>query len=327
MKGGQQRLKWRIGSAVIIGLVLLCVFSVISLRFGAVYTPFFQLIEEFQRKEGIVFDYRLPRLLLAILVGINMAVAGSMMQGITRNPLAAPDLIGITAGGGLVTVIMFLIVPDFTPMMLPVVAFGGAAGAGILVYLLAYRKSGVTHGRLILSGIAVGSGLQALITLLLVKYAPNASQALSFLKGSFYARSWEHVEILVPWTMIGLPLAFLASKYLNLMLLDESTVKGLGMRVELARLLLLVLVVALAGSAVAVAGTIAFVGLVVPHLARMLAGPDFRIVIPLSALFGSLLVVLADTVGRVIMPPMEFPAGIITAILGAPYFVYLLVKR
>lgn len=327
MNSHQPGVKRRFVLAAIAGLALLLVCAVFSLRFGAVSTPFSQLLTEIRAGEGIVFNYRLPRLIIAILIGINMTVAGSMMQGITRNPLAAPDLIGITAGGGLVSVIMLLIVPDFSPMMLPVAAFCGAAAAGILVYLLAYQRSGVTTGRMVLSGIAVGGGLQALIMLILVKYAPNASQALVFLKGSLYARSWEHVGVLLPWTLIGLPLAFLASKQLNLLLLDESTVKALGMKVGRVRLLLMILVVSLAGSAVAVAGTIAFVGLVVPHLARLVAGPDYRLIIPLSALFGSLLVVLSDTLGRIVIPPLEIPAGIITALLGAPYFLYLLVRK
>lgn len=313
--------------AMAIGLFLLLVFAVVSLRLGAVPTPFGQLLDDLRSRSGIVYDYRLPRLLIAIMVGMNMAVAGSILQGITRNPLAAPDLIGISAGGGIVIVVMILLVPNFSAAALPVYSFCGAAAAGAIVYAIAYRKDGMTHDTLALSGIAVGSGLQALVSLLLVKYTPNAAQALTFLKGSLYARSWLHVQMIAPWTLIGIPVAFYASRYLMALLFDEITVKGLGVRTIAVRLFMLVLVVALAGSSVAVAGTIGFVGLVVPHMVRFLVGPDYRKVIPLSALLGALLVVLADTVGRTIMPPMEVPAGIITALLGAPYFIYLLLKR
>jgi iron complex transport system permease protein len=313
---------------MLIGTVLLLVFAVLSLRFGAVQTPFEQIIDDFRAGKGLVFDYRLPRLLIAILVGINMAVAGSIMQGVTRNPLASPDLVGITAGAGLVSVIMLLVVADFHPLMLQATAFVGAVSAGFLVYALAYKRSaGIRPERLVLSGVAVSSGLHALITFILVKYAPNASQALVFLKGSLYARSWKHVEMLWPWTLVGVALAILLAVKLNVLLLGEDTVKGLGMRSSQVRLLLLAVTVGLAGSAVAVAGTIGFIGLVVPHFARLFVGTDFRRVIPVSALLGALLLVIADMAGRVIMPPLEIPAGIITALIGAPYFVYLLVRR
>ncbi|NGQ96904.1 iron ABC transporter permease [Brevibacillus sp. SYP-B805] len=307
------------------GLLLVC--AALSLRFGAVSVSWNQLIEQWRTGQGIVVEYRLPRLLAAMLVGMNMAVAGSVIQGVSRNPMAAPDLIGLNAGGGLAIAVLLLMIPDFPAYTLPVAAFCGAAAAGGLVFLLAYRKGGIAPVRLVLSGVAVGSGLQALITLLLVKYAPNAAQALVFLKGSLYARTWQHVEMIAPWALIGIPLAFFACRYLSILQLDEESIKGLGLRVNLVRLLLLVLVVALAGSAVAVAGTIGFVGLMVPHLVKYRIGPDFRFVIPLSALFGALLVVIADLLGRVIMPPAEIPAGIITALLGAPYFLYLLVMR
>lgn len=309
------------------GLGLLLVFAALSLRFGAVFVSLEQLVEEWRKGQGIVFEYRLPRLLIAILVGMNMAVAGAVIQGVTRNPMAAPDLIGLNAGGGLVIAILLLMIPDFPAYTLPVASFCGAAAAGGLVFLLAYRKGSIAPTRLVLSGVAVGSGLQALITLLLVKYAPNAAQALVFLKGSLYARTWPHVGMIAPWTLAGIPLAFFFSRVLSMLQLGEESVRGLGLRVHLARLLLLALVVALAGSSVAVAGTIGFVGLIVPHLVKYLIGPDFRFVIPLSALFGALLLVTADMIGRVIMPPAEIPAGILTALIGAPYFLYLLILR
>jgi iron complex transport system permease protein len=250
-----------------------------------------------------------------------------MMQSLTRNPMAAPDLVGINAGAGLVIVMLILMVPDFSPLLLPVAAFLGAAGAGGLVYLLAYSKRTMVTTRLVLSGLAVGSGLHALITLVLVQYAPNAAQALVFLKGSFYALSWERVALLAPWTLLGIPLAYYVSNHLTLIQLDETVITGLGVRADKMRLLLLILIVALAASAVAIGGTISFVGLIVPHLIKFLIGPDFKLSTPLCALFGALLVVIADMVGRIAIPPAELPAGIITAIIGAPYFLYLLVKK
>jgi ABC-type Fe3+-siderophore transport system, permease component len=311
----------------LVGCGLLLLFAVLSLWLGAVSVSPAQLLDQLRAGEGIVLEYRLPRLLVAVLVGMNMAVAGSVIQGVTRNPMAAPDLLGLNAGAGLMIAVLLLAVPNFPAYTLPIAAFCGAAVAVGLVFLLAFRKSGIALTRLVLSGVAVGSGLQALITLVLIKYAPNAAQALVFLKGSLYARTWSHVWMIVPWSIVGISLAFFSSRVLLMLQLGEESVKGLGLRVNLVRLLLLALVVALAGSAVAVAGTIGFVGLIVPHLVKYLIGPNPRFVIPLSALFGAFLVVIADTVGRVIMPPAEIPAGILTALIGAPYFLYLLVLR
>jgi len=319
--------KKRFWTILFVVLVLLVLAAVLSLRFGAVPVTFEQILQDFAQGKGLVFDYRLPRLLIAILIGLNMAVAGSILQGVTRNPLAAPDLIGVSAGGGLAAVILLLLVPEFPPMMLPFCAFGGAVLAGGIVYLLSYRSGGVKPERLALTGVAFSSGVQALITLLIVKFSPSAAQALVFLKGSLYARSWQHVEMLWPWTLAGLLAALLSYRQLNLLLLSEETVKGLGMPVNRTRLFLLGIAVALSGASVAVAGTIGFIGLVIPHLTRLLVGTDFRRVLPLSALLGALLVTISDTLGRSIMPPTEIPAGIITALLGAPYFIYLLVKR
>jgi ABC-type Fe3+-siderophore transport system permease subunit len=256
-----------------------------------------------------------------------MALSGAILQSVTRNPLAAPDIIGISAGGGLAAVIMLLMFPNVPPIMLPIAAFVGAMIASLLVYVLSYQKGGVRPERLALCGVAISAGLHALITFIIVKFALDSSQALVWLKGSLYARSWQHVEMLWPWTLIGAVIAFMSYKQINLLLLNEETVKGLGMRIDVVRLVLIGVAVGLAASAVAVAGTIGFVGLVIPHAARLLVGSDSRLFLPVSALLGALLVTGADMVGRIIIPPIEIPAGIITALIGAPYFIYLLVIR
>lgn len=326
MRTRQQVMSRRFTLSLVAGLLLLLLFAVLSLRLGAVQTPWSEVWQGLTG-EGVVFQYRLPRLFAAIMVGMNLAVAGSMMQSITRNPMAAPDLVGINAGAGLVIVLLVLTIPDFSPLLLPAAAFAGAAGAGGLVYLLANRRKTMTTSRLVLSGLAVGSGLHALITLVLVQYAPNAAQALVFLKGSFYALSWERVALLAPWTLLGIPLAYFVSRQLTLLQLDEAVIAGLGIPANRMRLLLLILVVALAASAVAIGGTISFVGLIVPHFIKFLIGPDFKLSTPLAALSGALLVVIADMAGRIVIPPAELPAGIITAVIGAPYFLYLLVRK
>ncbi|PHA01882.1 ferrichrome ABC transporter [Bacillus pseudomycoides] len=312
---------------MIVGLILLIAVALLSLRLGAVPTPIADIIEGMMTGQGVVVKYRLPRLIIAILVGINMALSGAILQSVTRNPLAAPDIIGISAGGGLAAVIVLLMFPNVPPIMLPIAAFVGAMIASLLVYVLSYQKGGVKPERLALCGVAISAGLHALITFIIVKFALDSSQALVWLKGSLYARSWQHVEILWPWTLIGAVITFMSYKQINLLLLNEETVKGLGMRINVVRLVLIGVAVALAASSVAVAGTIGFVGLVIPHAARLLVGSDSRLFLPVSALLGALLVTGADMVGRIIIPPIEIPAGIITALIGAPYFIYLLVIR
>jgi ABC-type Fe3+-siderophore transport system permease subunit len=309
------------------GLVTLLVLAIASLRLGAIPTPFSMIVEDFRRGEGLIWDYRLPRLLCALLVGINLAIAGSILQGVTRNPLAAPDLVGVTAGGGLATTILLLAVPNFNPHFLPFFSFLGSVAVGMCVYVLSYQQGSVRPQHLALTGVAISGGIHSLITLFIVKFAPSATQALAFLKGSLYARTWSHVEMIWPWTVLFGLLAVLFSRQLNVLLLSEESIVGLGMRVERVRLGQTVIAVALAGSAVAIAGTIGFIGLIIPHLTRLLVGTNYRYVLPASALLGALFVIAADTVGRSVTPPMEIPAGIITAMLGAPYFVYLLVKR
>ncbi|MFD1177598.1 FecCD family ABC transporter permease [Paenibacillus puldeungensis] len=310
------------------GLSLLAAAALLSLRLGAVSTSFSEMLSGIMEGKGIVFKYRLPRLVIAVLVGINMALSGSVLQSVTRNPLAAPDIVGVSAGGGLAAVIMLLLFPSSPPLLLPVAAFAGAVVAGFIVYAASAGPGGIKPERLALAGVAISAGLHALITFMIVKFALDSAQALVWLKGSLYARSWQHAEMLWPWTVIGALVMLFNFRKINLLLLSEETVSGLGLRVHAVRLLLLGAAVGLAASSVAVAGTIGFVGLVVPHAARLLVGgSDSRLFLPVSALMGALLVTVADLLGRIILPPVEIPAGLITALIGAPYFIYLLVNR
>lgn len=308
-----------------ITLLLLALAGIASLATGAVPVSWEAIAEQLLGTRGVVFLYRLPRFIVAVLVGFNMALAGAILQGLVRNPLAAPDVVGVTAGGGLATVVALLLFPDAPPSVLPVCAFLGAAGAGLLVYAIGSGAS--DPDRLVLCGVAVSSLGQALITMLLVSYAPSAAEAMIWLKGSLYARGWHHVFALLPWTVAGGLATLVVARPLNLLLLDEESVIGLGLPVARARGMLLALATGLAASSVAVAGTIGFVGLVIPHLGRLLVGADFRHSLLLTGLLGALFVAVADAVGRSLAPPLEIPAGILTAMLGAPYFLYLLVKR
>ncbi len=274
----------------------------------------------------VVRELRLPRTLVAIAAGMGLGAGGAILQGITRNPLAAPSVIGITQGASLAAVTSLVAVPAVSSTLLPFVAFGGAAAAALLVYLLAW-KGGLSPGRLILVGIGVAAVASALITVAITFGELHRVQsALVWMVGSVHARGWGEVQGLLPWLLVFLPLALAGAGSLDNLSLGDEVATGLGSRVELERGLLLLVSVALAGSSVAAAGAVAFVGLMAPHLARRLVGPGHGGLLPAAALMGGLLVVAADLAGRLALAPLEIPCGIVTGIIGAPYFGYLLYR-
>ncbi|MBD2258225.1 iron ABC transporter permease [Pseudanabaena sp. FACHB-2040] len=274
----------------------------------------------------VVQTLRLPRALVALLVGMGLAVAGAILQGITRNPLAAPEIIGINSGASLVAVAIIVLLPGVSTVWLPIAAFLGGLGAAIAIYLLAWNQ-GSSPVRLILIGIGLTAITAALTNLMVTFGEINAvSQALVWLTGSVYGRSWEHLWSLLPWLGVFLPLCLLLARDLDTLNLGDSLAQGLGSRVEWQRSLLLLCTVALAGASVATAGTIGFVGLMAPHLARQLVGPAHVGLIPTAALVGACIVELADLAGRLLFAPIELPCGVVTAVIGAPYFLWLLYR-
>ena len=275
----------------------------------------------------IVNTLRLPRAFAALLVGLALGVSGAILQGLTRNPLAAPDIVGISAGAGLAAVTCIVVLPSFPSTLLPPVAFGGAFFVAVLLYLLAWRGSS-SPLRLILIGVGLGSIATALTTTMIVfGEIFEVTKALVWLTGSVYGRTWEQVWPLLPWLVVFLPLSFALSRNLNALELGEEVARGLGVRVEVERGVLLLCSVALAAATVATAGTIAFVGLIAPHIARRLVGPSHGSLLPTSAMTGGALVVLADLVGRMSFGATEIPCGIVTAAIGAPFFLYLLYRN
>ncbi len=275
----------------------------------------------------VVHTFRLPRIVLAFLVGAALAVSGAIMQGITRNPLADPYLLGVSGGAALVAVALIVWLRELPISLLPWGAFAGALLTALLIYTLAWKRGSSSPIRLILIGIAIGAVIGSLTTtMLLFGEINDVQQAYVWLTGSVYGRNWEHVRALGGWLLVFLPLAFLMARGLNVLNLGDETAQGLGLRVETRRALLMIVSVALAAAAVAVAGTIGFVGLVAPHVTRRLVGPAHEGLLPVSALFGGALLVLADLIGRWVIAPSELPIGIITALIGAPYFLYLLYR-
>lgn len=274
----------------------------------------------------IVNTLRLPRMLVAALVGLGLGIAGTIMQGLTRNPLADPDILGISAGAGLVAVTLIVVVQDVSSNLLAWGAFGGAVGAALLIYVLAWR-GGDSPLRLILIGIGLAAIGTALTTLMITYGDPyDVQRALIWLAGSVYGRTWQEFWALLPWILVFGPLAFFLARELNTLNLGEDVARGLGTRVPWHRGLLLLTAAALAGATVAAAGAVGFVGLMSPHLGRRLVGPDHRALLPVAGALGALLVVTADWIGRTAFAPIELPVGLITAAIGAPFFIYLLVS-
>lgn len=276
----------------------------------------------------VVHTFRLPRIVLSFLVGMSLATSGTIMQGITRNPLADPYLLGVSSGAGLAAVAVIVMVKSASPYLLPWAALAGGLSTALFIYLLAWKKGAVTPIRLILIGIAMAAVLSAVTsTMLLFGNINDVQQAYVWLAGSVYGRSWEHVGMIAVWVAVLLPAAMLLARQLNTLSLGEDTAKGLGVRVEWQRALLLLISVTLAAVAVAVSGTIGFIGLIAPHITRRLVGPAHEGLIPTAALFGGALLVLSDLIGRWAVAPGELPIGVVTAIIGAPYFLYLMYRN
>lgn len=275
----------------------------------------------------VIYTLRLPRVITAFLVGMALAIAGTILQGLTRNPLAAPEIIGVEAGAGLVAVSLIVMFPTIPISLLPISAFAGALITALLVYSLSWN-GGSSPIRFILVGIGIEAIAKALTSLMITfGNIYDVSQALVWLAGSVYGRTWEHIQALLPWLMVLIPVSVILARELNTLNLGDPVARGLGSRVEWQRGLLLLIAVALSGSSVATAGTIGFVGLMAPHLARQLVGTAHEGLIPTAALVGGLIVALADLLGRSLFAPIELPCGVVTAAVGAPYFLYLLYRN
>jgi iron complex transport system permease protein len=282
-------------------------------------------------EEAIVWVIRLPRVLVAAIVGAGLATAGAMMQGLFRNPLAEPTLTGVGPGAVLGAVVVFVTGwATVSVVAVPLAAIAMALVALLLVYSLATRGGSTPITSLLLAGIAVGSLFTALsgflVSLNIVTWQV-AQETVFWMMGGLQSRTWAHVWISAPFVVVGFVAALLQSRTLDLMLLGEETAQSLGVDIESAKRLAVVTSALLTGASVAVAGLVGFVGLVVPHAVRMLLGPAHRTLLPASAFTGAAFVVLCDLVARTVRPPAEVQLGVVTALCGAPLFVFLLMRR
>lgn len=284
-----------------------------------------------QQTEGlanqIIWNVRLPRVLTGMLVGMNLAVAGSLLQGVLRNPMASPNIIGVNAGAGLAAVVVMVIFPGAIQYV-PVASFFGALVAAMLIYLLSMnRQTGSATVHLVLAGVAMSAFFSALTSGLMTLNADELEVTYSWLLGSLSGRSWPYFYTLLPYSMVGLLMAMVISPKVNIFALGEEMGNSIGVSVHWYRTIIIAISAILAGSAVSVAGTIGFVGLIAPHMARLIIGSDYRYQIPMAAIIGGGLLMFSDTIARVIFQPFELSVGVVTSIMGAPFFLYLLYRK
>lgn len=300
--------------------------SALSLQMGVIAVPWRALLNDWQTGREYHFvltAYRLPRLLLALLVGAALAVAGVLVQGIVRNPLASPDILGVNHAASLASVGALLLLPSLPVITLPLLAFAGGMAGLILLRILANTSQPM---KLALTGVALSACWASLTDYLMLSRPQDVNSALLWLTGSLWGRDWSFVKIAAPLLILFLPLSLRFCRDLDLLALGDARATTLGVSVPRIRLQALLLAVAMTSTGVAVCGPISFIGLVVPHMVRSITGGRHRWLLPVSAMTGALLLVVADLLARIIHPPLELPAGVLTAIIGAPWFVWLLVR-
>ena len=277
--------------------------------------------------ETIIFAIRLPRVILAGLVGAALAIAGATYQGLFRNPLADPYLIGVSQGAALGAVIGFLLPGSWQSASVPLLAFTGALMAVAVVYSIAKVGKTLPMTTLILAGVALGAFLAAITYYLMIASGDKLHGIISWLLGTFSLTNWWQVKMVIPYILIGIIVIWLHARPLNVMQLDEEQAQQLGINVEQVKLILLGAATLITAAAVSFCGIIGFVGIIVPHAVRLIWGPDHRFLLPLAMLTGAIFLILADTAARTLLAPTEIPVGVITAFLGAPFFLYLLRQR
>ena len=331
MRVGKSKRFWNIMIVMIALLLILCFVSInagyTKLSVGDVIRIL--LGGGSAEEKLILYDFRLVRIVLAMLVGAGLSVSGTIFQTISKNALASPDLLGVNAGAGIAVLLFTFYEPSnkaFGIFVLPFVSLVGALITALLIYFLAYQKDrAISPTRLILIGISITSGINALDLILTVKLSPEQYNAVNtWMIGSVYGNSWGHVLALLPWLVIIIPIFIYNSKNLNLLRLSDGVAIGLGSPLKRSRFIYLMLAVALAAACVAVGGAIGFVGLICPHLARKLVGPNHQYSLPVAALTGAILLLGADLVARTVIAPNEMLLGIVVALIGAPYFLYIL---
>ena len=311
----------------VITLSMMVLLFGLSIRLGTYTLSFEEIWAAFQPDDKNYFtlmEYRLPRAVLAILLGGSLAISGVLVQSVVRNPLASPDILGINNAAGLIAVSVLMFLPNLAFYWMPIFAFLG----GVLSFVILWIVCGFNFRpiKMAIIGVALSALWAAISHYLMLTNPVEINTAMLWLTGSLWGRSWSYLNVVLPWLVVLLPLPFIFCRDLDTLGLGENKASTLGVTVNKVQISVLVLAVALSTTAVAICGPIAFLGLVAPHLARRLVGGRHRTLLPAALIIGALLLQLSDILARVIDPPTELPAGILTAIIGAPYFFYLLMR-
>lgn len=317
-------------ASIIIALLILILVIALSIAKGSVSLSLVELQRVLFSNDNsdtarIIHLLRIPRTILTVFVGVNLALAGCILQGILHNPLADPGIIGVSAGAGLFAMFLMILLPEYTSL-LPLAAFLGALLATGLVFLLAWER-GINPLRMILAGVAIAAFFGGGMSALMVFFSERVQGTVVWMAGGFQGSSWNHVKMILPYSILGIAGVLILSRQLNALQLGDDVARSLGIKTDIIRTTLVVISALLAASAVSVAGLVGFVGLIVPHFMRLIVGSDYEILLPISALAGAILVTGADTLARTMFSPVEVPVGIFMSFVGAPFFLYLLKRR
>lgn len=311
-------------------LACLCVIStLVCVAVGSVEYTIQQVMEALFSEEAearlIIWNIRFPRVLCGGIVGICLSLAGCILQGVMRNHMASPSTIGVTSGASFVGYMMLIVFPQYYHM-LPIGSILGSFVTTMVIYGLAYDR-GVSPVKMILSGMAVSAVFGAFNDIIKIFFSERLADATSFMVGSLNGVSWADFKLVIPYVGVGLFVCLLLPSKMNILMLGDEMANTLGLRVERFRMFLIMVSSLLAGTSIAVAGMISFVGLIVPHIARLIIGSDYKYLFPTSILMGYSFVVICDTVGRVILPVGNLSVSVVLSFIGAPFFLYLLRKK
>lgn len=322
----------RIG-LIFFSILILLILIIISIGVGTVSFSIREIVQilftDSTNNLGnqIIRNVRIPRILTAILVGMNLSVAGALLQGVLRNPMASPNIIGVNAGAGLGAVICMIFLPGYLSL-LPMSAFLGALLATTIIFLLSFTNKGMNNTvTIVLAGVALSSFLNAITSGLMMLNPDELQVTHTWLLGTLSGKGWNQFYSFLPYSIIGLSLAIVISPKINIFALGDEIGDTLGISIKFYRIIIIFIASFLAGSAVSIGGTIGFIGLIGPHISKALIGEDYRFLIPFSALVGGILLLASDTIARTIFSPLELSVGIVTSLLGAPFFLYLLYKK
>ena len=316
---------------IAIAAVILIIGAVTAMGFGSVHIAFNDVTSSLFTSsdngtiDAIVQNVRLPRILISMFVGMSLAASGCIIQAVMRNPMADPGIIGVSSGASFVTILIMMVFPAFTKWI-PLFSFTGAMLACGLINTLAYVRGSLISSRLILAGVAVNAVFGAGTSIISVLNSEKLGSVIMWLNGSLVGKSWNDANLLIPYLIVGLVLAFICIPTANVLQLGDENARSLGVNLERSRFLLALLGAYLAGITVSFVGIIGFVGLIIPHISRMLVSSDYKYMLPLSIILGAMLVLFADTCARTLFMPIELPVGSLIAIVGGPFFVYLLRK-